>query len=111
MYPRTYRSPNSPDLNPCDFWMWDVVEQKSNSTTPASVSDLKKSIRKAVSTIDQDETRRACSAFRRRLGRVRDVDGGHIEREGCAYMTQYAFEISTFCVFIHGINSMLKLGL
>ena len=58
---------NSPDLNPCDFWMWGVVEQKSNSTTPASVSDLKKAIRKAASTIDQDEARRACSAFRRRL--------------------------------------------
>lgn len=70
---------NSPDLNPCDFWMWGVVEQKSNSTTPANVSDLKKAIRKAVSTIDQDEARRACSAFRRRLERVRDADGGHIE--------------------------------
>ena len=33
---------NSPDLNPCDFWMWGVVEQKSNSTAHASVSDLKK---------------------------------------------------------------------
>ncbi|XP_043210441.1 uncharacterized protein LOC122375236 [Amphibalanus amphitrite] len=38
-----------------------------------------KAIRKAVSTIDQDEARRACSAFRRRLERVRDADGGHIE--------------------------------
>ena len=70
---------NSPDLNPCDFWMWGVVEQKSNPTTPANFSDLKKAIRKAVSTTDQDEARRACYAFRRRLERVRGADGGHIE--------------------------------
>ena len=70
---------NSTDLNLCDFWMWGVVEQKSNSTAHASVSDLKKAIRKAASTIDPDEARRACSAFRRRLESVRDADGGHIE--------------------------------
>ena len=70
---------NSPDLNPCDFWMWGVVEQKSNSTAHASVSDLKKAIRKAASIIDPDEARCACSAFRRRLESVWDADGGHIE--------------------------------
>ena len=59
--------------------MCGVVEQKSNSTNPASVSDLKKAITKVASTIDQDEVRRACSAFRRRLERVRNADGGHIE--------------------------------
>ena len=70
---------NSPDLNPCDFWMWGVVEKKSNSTAHVSVSDLKKAIRKAASTIDSDEARRARSAFRRRLESVRDDDIGHIE--------------------------------
>ena len=70
---------NTPDLNPCDFWMWGVVEQKCNSNAHASVSDLKKAIRKAASTIGPDETQRACSAFRRRLGSVKEADGGHIE--------------------------------
>ena len=70
---------NSPDLNPCDFWMWGVLEQKSNSKAHASVSDLKKAIQRAAGAIDPEEARRACSAFRRRLERVRDANGGHIE--------------------------------
>ena len=70
---------NSPDLNPCDFWMWGVVEQKSNSNAHASVSELTKAIREAASTIDPGEAQRACSAFRRRLESVRDADGGHID--------------------------------
>ena len=56
-----------------------MVEQQSNSTAHANVSDLKKAIRKVASTIDPDEALRACSAFRRRLESVRDAGGGHIE--------------------------------
>ena len=70
---------NSPDLNPCDFWMWGVLEEKSNSTAHDSVLDLKRVIRRSASAIDPEEARRACSAFRRRLEGVRDADGGHIE--------------------------------
>lgn len=77
--PKDIWPPNSPDLNPCDFWMWGVIEEKSNSHAHASVSDLKKSIKKAASGIDPEEARRACAAFRGRLERVRDADGGHIE--------------------------------
>ena len=63
-----------------------MVEQKSNSSAHASVSELKKAIRSAGSTIDPDEARRACSAFRRRLESVRDADAdGGQSRENAVH--------------------------
>lgn len=77
--PKDVCPPNPPDLNPCDFWMWGVIEERSNSQPHASVTELKKAIKKAVSNVDPEEARRACAAFRGRLERVLGANGGHIE--------------------------------
>ena len=42
-------------IHATDSWMWGVVEQQSNSNGHASISDLKRAIRKAAGTIDPDE--------------------------------------------------------
>ena len=77
--PKDTWPPNSPDLNPCDFWMWSAIEERSNARAHDSISSLKKSIKKAASSIDPMEAQRACGAFRRRLEMVKEAHGGHIE--------------------------------
>ena len=49
---------NSGDLNPRDFWTRGLVKQNSNSNAHASVSELKKAITKAASTIENDPRER-----------------------------------------------------
>jgi transposase len=70
---------SSPDLNPCDFWMWGVVEAKSNATPHNSVKALQAAIVKAFKSITVDEAKNACSAFRGRIEKIIAADGGHIE--------------------------------
>ena len=44
-----------------------------------NISSLKKSIKKAASSIDPMEAQRACDAFRRRPKILKEAHGGHIE--------------------------------
>ena len=77
--PKEKWPPSSPDLNPCDYWLWSVVEERANDHPHGSVASLKTAIRRAAATISPEEARRACSRFRSRIGQVRAADGGHIE--------------------------------
>lgn len=77
--PKEKWPPHSPDLNPCDFWLWGVVEEKANDHHHDSVASLKMAIRRAVASISRDEARRACVRFRRRIEQVKAAEGGHIE--------------------------------
>ena len=49
--PKEEWAPHSPDLNPCDFWLWSVVEVKSNEHPHATISSLKTAIRRAMAAI------------------------------------------------------------
>ena len=43
--PSTISPSSSPDLNPCDYWLWGDVEKVSNAQPHSSVVSLKTSIR------------------------------------------------------------------
>ena len=70
---------SSPDLNPCEYWLWGDVEKVSNFRPHNSVTSLKTSIRRAFRTIKEESVIKACSAFRARIQQVVDAEGGYIE--------------------------------
>ena len=72
-------APHSPDLNPCDFWLWGVVEEKASDRHQTGVAILKMAIRRAVASTYRDEARCACARFRRRVEQVKAAEGGHIQ--------------------------------
>ena len=71
--------PSSPDLNPLDFSFWSMLKKDSCRSEKLSVNHLKKSLQKAWADIPQKKIRAAVEAFRSRLEKVNDANGGQIE--------------------------------
>ena len=70
---------SSPDLNVCDYWLFSVIEEKSNATPHNNISSLKKTIIKAFKGLDPEALKKSCSSFRKRIACVIEQKGGHIE--------------------------------
>ncbi|XP_011707025.1 PREDICTED: uncharacterized protein LOC105462195 [Wasmannia auropunctata] len=71
--------PNSPDLNPLDFYVWDVVERVTNKSRHPNVASLRAAIETAFTDMDRDILKRACARFRPRMEAVIQANGGYIE--------------------------------
>ena len=71
--------PCSPDLNPMDFSVWSILEDKACAKPHRSVASLKTSLQKAWRGIDQDVFRKSVKKFMERLSLLIKQKGGHIE--------------------------------
>ena len=71
--------PNSPDLNPLDYYVWGVSERESNKSRHANVDSLTSSIRQAFANTDRQLLKKACERFRPRTEAVISANGGYIE--------------------------------
>jgi inhibitor of nuclear factor kappa-B kinase subunit alpha len=56
---------SSPDLNPCDFYLWGNLKQKVYKTNPHTIEELKENIRNEVSTIPPGELQVITNLVRR----------------------------------------------
>ena len=72
--------PNSPDCNPCDYWLWHRVVRVACKTHHNSLELLKKDIRKAFRSLKREEVAKEVSKFRHRIEAVVKANGGHIEK-------------------------------
>jgi hypothetical protein len=45
----------SPDLNPCDFYLWGNLKNKVYSNNPRTLVELKQSIRETISSVEVSE--------------------------------------------------------
>ncbi|KAF2362962.1 Homeobox domain-like [Trinorchestia longiramus] len=79
MVPKDIWPSSSPDLNVCDYWLFGVIEEKSNITSHPSVNSLKSAIRRAFRNLDPEDVKRSCSRFRSRISQIIDAKGSHIE--------------------------------
>jgi len=70
--------PNSPDLNPLNYYVWSV-ERVINKSRHLNVMSLRTAIEAAFADIDSAILQRACERFRSRIKIVIEVDGGYIE--------------------------------
>lgn len=76
---KAFWPPNSPDLNPLDYYVWGVLERASNKAAHNSIDSLKPAIIQAAANIDRAELAHACYRFRSRIEAVIEADGAWIE--------------------------------
>ncbi|GFW34018.1 uncharacterized protein TNCV_287021 [Trichonephila clavipes] len=69
----------SPDLNPCDLWLWGFIKDRIYSGGIRTLPDLKASIVHHVAEIHRELLRVAIKNAIKRFQYVIDVNGAHIE--------------------------------
>ncbi|UYV81676.1 hypothetical protein LAZ67_20001949 [Cordylochernes scorpioides] len=70
----------SPDLTPCDFWLWGYIKSRVYRCRPTTLAMLKASIRRHVSSISTDMLFNAVQSVIYRLQAVFENEGRHIEQ-------------------------------
>lgn len=73
--------PNSPDLNPVDYSIWSIMQEKVYRTVMTSVDELKRRIVQEWTRLDQTLVARAIGQWRRRLNACVKANGGHFEHK------------------------------
>jgi hypothetical protein len=71
--------PNSPDLNPCDYFFWGFIKEKIFPKKPQTVMELKAQIIQACNEITEDMCRRVINSITVHVEKVARHNGGHIE--------------------------------
>lgn len=72
--------PYSPDLTPCDYFLWGHIKDLVYTTQP-SLNDLQARIQEAFDNLPQEMINRAIDEYPRRLERCIDIDGQNVEQE------------------------------
>lgn len=76
---KNFWPPNSPDLNPLDYYVWGIVERQTNKSRHPNVNSLRAAIEAEFTAMNRDQLKTACSRFRARIKQVIEVQGGYIE--------------------------------
>lgn len=71
--------PNSPDLNPCDFFLWGHIKDRVYRTAPATLEDLKSAITREVAAIESQVLESVALNFEKRLRHLVLSEGNHFE--------------------------------
>ena len=59
--------PRSPDLNPCDFYLWGNLKANVSNPLPKTLDELKANIEREIKKISKDELKSVFSNFEKRL--------------------------------------------
>ncbi|QQP38684.1 Transposable element tcb1 transposase [Caligus rogercresseyi] len=71
--------PSSPDPNPCDYYLWGVLERDTNKRAHNTVDSLKAVIIQAVTNLSREQVAHAVGRFRHRVEAVIVKGGSWIE--------------------------------
>ena len=71
--------PNSPDLNPLDYSVWSILEEKACAKPNPNVESLKRALKKAWNEITLETLIKIVDNFPKRLKACMDAKGGHFE--------------------------------
>ena len=71
--------PCSPDLTPCDYFVWGYLKTKVFETKPRTIADLKQRIQDEVAAIPVEMLREVMNSFRSRLEECVRRNGSHLE--------------------------------
>ncbi len=69
----------SPDLTPCDFFLWGYVKQHVYRGAIGRIDELKRRIELASRSIDDGLRERVLAGYQRRLARCIQIHGAHVE--------------------------------
>lgn len=70
--------PRSPDLNPCDFFLWGYLKAQVYQHRPQTLEALKEVITQEIAAIPLEMTRRVIENFRERLNQCIENEGRHL---------------------------------
>lgn len=71
--------PYSPDLTPCDFFLWGYLKDRVYAQGPQSIDDLKNIIVAEIQAIEIDMILKVFRNFEKRIQYVLECNGGHFE--------------------------------
>ena len=71
----------SPDLNPCDYFLWIFLKDRLYNLVPKTLEDLKINIEREIRNIKQDVLKSTFLNFRKRLNSIIEAKDGHIEQK------------------------------
>ena len=71
--------PRSPDLNPCDFFLWGYLKQRVYTPMPYSLDSLKANIVREFKKIPKETIKSTFDDFYKRLEKLKTNNGGHVE--------------------------------
>ena len=73
--------PRSPDLTPCDFFLWGYLKSKVYTTPPHSIDDLRARLNHEVNVLrnNPEMIRKSVRDMRRRCQLCIERNGGHVE--------------------------------
>lgn len=71
--------PYSPDLNPCDYYLWGKLKDEVFRKRYRSTEELKTEISEQLRKIEPEELKRVIENFGKRLIEVQNQEGAHIE--------------------------------
>ena len=72
--------PYSPDLNPCDFFLWGYLKDRVYQSRPRSLEALEKAITDEITAISSEMLANVVNGFRKRLAELVDSNGAHFEQ-------------------------------
>lgn len=78
-WPPNLWPPNSPDLNPMDYFVWGVLEEYTNKSFHTNAEAVRQAVVQGFQELDRDAVLRACKSFRKRLEAVNAAGGSYIE--------------------------------
>ena len=71
--------PRSPDVNPCDYFLWGYLKARVYHPLPKTISELKTNIEREIKKIDKSVLGNVSSNFEKRCCLVIEAKGAHIE--------------------------------
>ena len=71
--------PNSPDLNPLDYAVWSILEEKACQKPHPNIESLKRALKKAWKEITWETVIKIVDDFPMRLKACVEAKGGHFE--------------------------------
>jgi len=71
--------PRSPDLNPCDYYLWGHLKKTAYNPLPKTLEELKANIVRDCKKINLKILKSVFSNFKKRCNLILSANGGHIE--------------------------------
>ena len=68
----------SPDLSPCDFFLWGYLKERVYRKWPKTLSEFKNAIDQEIKLIPQEMTKKVMNSFRNRLRQCVENGGNHM---------------------------------
>jgi len=70
--------PRSPDLTPCDFFLWDYLKAKVYEQCPLTLEALKEVIRQKVAAVTPEMILKVMDNYQERLHQCINIQGRHL---------------------------------